>query len=1061
MNIKLENKITLNKNTNSMKVKNRKKLCLFVLLGMLGIGGVNAYAADTTFPNSYIQKSPINVKGTIVDDQGSPLIGVSVRIKGTSLGTITDFDGHFSLKCPTNATLTISYVGYQSQELKVTSSSPLRITMKEDTKTLDEVIVIGYGTTSKKSAVGAVDQIRSERLENRPVANVSQALQGASPNLVIQQKNFNPNDDSGGINLNIRGISTTNNNSPLVVIDGLVSDVSSFNKLNPNDIKSVSVLKDAGTAAIYGSRSSNGVILVTTKNGQLNSRPIVKFQTMVGLQAPDLLFHTVKGYQNATLKNTALINGGMSPIYSPEQIRDLAAHQQEEKWFYDELFRTGLQQNYNVSVAGGGKHSTYMVSVGYYNQESNYVGNDDLGIQRYNVRTNLTTQLGPVKLSSILAYTRNDNTSTTGSSLEIDASRLPSYYYYKIKENGKYLLNDVLSEFTPFGNLEAGGVNKYHNNYLNANFNADWEIIKGLHVKGVFGVELNANHRFTRRLEVPYYMSGNDKKPAHISNQDRETSDWNYNSLLFNTQFLIDYKTTIGKHKISTLLGATNESFTGRSNEIRMIKTHRDLGTSAGDDTEIVVGGGSHTSLEDETITSITSYLGRLGYSFADRYYAEFSFRYDGSSKFSKDYRWGFFPSVSLGWRLSEEPFMAKYKENIGDLKIRSSYGILGNQSIGVYDRYTRYQLYSNNYAYNNSSVTGAGFTQGMDKLTWEKTKTFNIGIDASALNNHLNLSFDVYNKLTTDILMRPVVPSVMGTSMPMDNIGEMSNTGWELSINYRFKTGDFKHNLGLNIGDSFNKVKSFPGYEQIRGIEELSLLIREGVPLNSYYGYKVAGIFQNYADVETAAKPVGAKVQPGDLKYVDRNGDGVIDPNDRFILGNAFPRYNFGVNYSMNWKGLDFSMLWQGVGKRDMMVRGELIEPFHANYSYTIYKHQLDFWTPTNTDAKYPRLTAPGSDSNTNNYRNGSDLYILDGSYIRLKNITLGYTLPRNWCKKVGANKVRFYVTGQNLLTFTKNSFIDPESTEFGTQMSNNGANSGRNYPTLKYYGLGLEVEF
>jgi hypothetical protein len=288
-----------------------------------------------------------------------------------------------------------------------------------------------------------------------------------------------------------------------------------------------------------------------------------------------------------------------------------------------------------------------------------------------------------------------------------------------------------------------------------------------------------------------------------------------------------------------------------------------------------------------------------------------------------------------------------------------------------------------------------------------------------------------------------------------------MKNSGWDMSINYRLNAGKFQHVFNFNLGDSRNKVVDFPGYEQISGIEELYKLVRVGVPLNSYYGYKTDGFFQSYEEIEASAIPVGGTVQPGDIKFVDRNKDGVIDSKDRFILGNAFPRYTFGFTYSLNWNNWDFSLFAQGVGKRDMMVRGELVEPFHQNYSYVIYKHQLDFWTPTNTDAKWPRLSAPGSSSNANDYRNGSDLFIFDGKYLRIKNITLGYTFPKEWTGKLGMQKLRLYVNGQNLLTFSKNSFIDPESSEFSNQMTSGGANSGRNYPTLRYYGFGVDVEF
>ncbi len=1003
------------------------------------------------------------VKGTVKDASGEPLIGVSVSVKGKSgIGTITDINGNFSIQCDANDTLVFSYIGYATLEFPVNGKSSLSISMKEDTKVLDEVIVVGYGTTTRKSAVGAVDQVKADMIENRPVANMTQALQGAAPNVIIQQRNHNPNDNK--TNFNIRGISTLNDNSPLFVIDGLVADGESFNKLNPMDIENISILKDAGTAAIYGSRSSNGVVVVTTKKGKKNQRPVVRLSGMIGWENPDILFSPVAGYQNATLRNLAETNAGNAPKYTPDQIRDLAAHQNEESWFFDQIMRTAMQQNYNLSVSGGSEHSTYMISMGYYDQESNYVGNDSFGVQRYNFRTSLSTELGRFKLTGILAYARNNSVSTTGGSLEVDAARTPTYYYYKMKSaDGRYLLNDILSEFNPLGQLEAGGRNKYRNNYINTNVSAEMKIIDGLKLKGVFGADIMNDTRFTRNHAVAYYSSEEATEPRPIKKENNKTSNWNSNAYLINTQLLLDYNKTFGKHTVNGLVGLTNESYTQSSNEIEKKYVDPDLGIATDETTSEPGNITGKTSVDDSNRTSITSFLGRAGYSYADRYYAEFSFRYDGASKFHKDYRWGFFPSVSLGWRPTEESFMEFYKEKIGDLKLRASYGILGSQAIGTYDRFTVYDVYDNSYAYNNKTVSGAGFKLGLENLTWEKTQTFNIGVDASLLQNSLTVTFDYFHKRTNDILMKPLISSVFGTEMPMANIGKMQNQGWDLSVNYRLKTGAFTHNFNFNLGDSWNKVLEFPGDEQITQVEELSRIIRVGVPLNSYYGYKMAGFFQSYDEIEASAIPVGAKVQPGDIKFVDRNDDGIIDSKDKFILGNAFPRYTFGFTYGLNWKGIDFSMFWQGVGKRDMMLRGELIEPYHANYSYTIYKHQLDFWTPTNTEARWPRLAAPGSDSNRNNYGNGngSDLFLLDGKYLRLKNLTIGYTLPKEWTKHLGMQKARLYINGQNLLTFSNNSFIDPESSEFDSKMSTSGANSGRSYPTLRYFGFGVDIEF
>jgi TonB-linked SusC/RagA family outer membrane protein len=471
-------------------------------------------------------------------------------------------------------------------------------------------------------------------------------------------------------------------------------------------------------------------------------------------------------------------------------------------------------------------------------------------------------------------------------------------------------------------------------------------------------------------------------------------------------------------------------------------------------------GGGSNTDKN-----SITSFFGRVGYNYENRYYADFVFRYDGSSKFHKDHRWGFFPSASAAWRISEEGFMDFYKAGIGDLKIRSSYGVLGNQNVGSYDYYTTYEFYTNTYAFDNVALQGTGFTYGNPLLTWEKSGTFNIGLDATFFRNSLSFSVEYFNKKTWDILMGAVVPDAYGTNAPTQNLGEMKNQGWETTIAYRLAHGDFRHNFSLNFADQKNKVTNFGGEEKIEHSDQVYRIVREGEAMSSYFGYKTDGFFQSYDDIENSVLPTGANVQPGDVKYVDSNGDGVFDEKDRVILGNAFPRYTFGFTYDVAWKGIDFSFLIQGVGKRDQFVRGELMEAFHENYSHAIYQHQLDYWTPTNPDARFPRLTAAGSPSRANNWgTSGSDIFHLNAAYLRLKNIQVGYTLPQQLTSKAGIQKLRISVSAQNLFTITKNPFIDPESSEYGSDMGGLGgglANSARNYPTLKYYGVGLDLEF
>ncbi|MDR0394521.1 MAG: TonB-dependent receptor [Tannerella sp.] len=1005
----------------------------------------------------------IRVTGTVSDESsGELLFGVSVVQKGTTNGAVTDANGMFSLEVPQGAVLTVNYIGFTGIEIVVNDEKPLNIALSEDVQKLSEVVVVGYGTRQRRSITGAVDQVGSEVFANRPVSNAMQALQGASANLIIQQKNMNPNDNS--MNINIRGISTMGNNDPLIVIDGLISSTGTLNNMNPADIENVSVLKDAGSAAIYGSRSANGVILVTTKKGSKTAKPAVRFSGLAGYQNPDVLYQPVEGWQNAMFRNQANMNVGGAPTFTPAQIRDLYEHRGEEYWYLNEIMEKGLQQTYNVNISGGGDNTTYMVSAGYLNQESNFAGN--FGVERYNFRSNLTTEYGRFKLTSLMAYTRKNERTVAGGTgnVIINSSRIPSYYYYKFMEDDKYLINDVIGDDNTMAKLKKGGhENKDEDNFVGS-LNLSMDIIEGLAAKGLVGLDLTQHHRFRRDKRVPLYAAADLETPVLYMNDRRFTEDYNEKRHTLSTQFLLDYDRTFnGIHNVTGLLGVSNESYTKRASRIAWTYTDEDLGLPTTEDS--VQDKDNKNSNADTDQTSITSFFGRLGYNYNDKYYADASFRYDGSSKFAKDQRWGFFPSFSAAWRISEEGFMDEYRDKYGDLKLRSTYGVLGNQNVDNYSYQTVYQMYTDTYVFDNQIMPGTGYTYGNSYLTWEKSANFNIGLEATFFNNNLYVSLDYFNKRTWDILLSPEVSSVFGTSAAKENAGEMKNRGWEATVNYRLKTGEFRHYFNLNLSDSKNEVTDFGGKEKIDQNDQLYKIIREGEALGSYFGYKTDGLFQSYEEIAGSALPVGASVHPGDVKYVDTDLSGVIDDKDRVVIGNAFPRYTFGFTYGLEYKGFDFSVMLQGVGKRDQYVRGELIEPFHSNYSYCIYEHQLDFWTPTNPDAKWPRLVAPGSPSSTNNWsRAGTDIYLLDGAYLRVKDVKLGYTLPRQLTSVIGVQKMRISVNAQNPLTFSKNMFIDPESSEFGNNMGGIGgvpANSARNYPTLIYYGFGLDLEF
>ncbi|WP_158828586.1 SusC/RagA family TonB-linked outer membrane protein [Mucilaginibacter lacusdianchii] len=987
------------------------------------------------------------VTGTVVDEKGEPLPGVNVRVKNTQQGAATDLNGRYSINVTTaSGTLVFSFVGYDAQEQAFNQGATVNVKLVPTSNSLNDVVVVGYGTQRRASVTGAVDQVTSAAIAGKPSTNLTQALQGTAPNLIIQQRSSEPGQ---GLNINIRGISSFGDNSPLVVIDGLVGG--DINLLNPSDIESVSVLKDAGAAAIYGSRSSNGVILITTKQGKKNERTKLTYSGLVGVQTPKYYYKPVHGYENAILRNQANVNAGQAPIYSAQQIRNFQ-QQGDTEFFLDAILKNALQQNHTIDLTGGSDKSTYRVSAGYLNQRNNLAG-PDLGLRRYNFRMNMTNEYGKLKLISNISYAHTDikDHSSSTSTLIVDASRVP--LYYKLKDDqGRYLTNDVLSEFNPLGQLEQGGFRKYNNDNIFGNLNAEVNVTSFLKLRGVFGGTINANRLFARALQVNYFPSG-------VSGADRNTNDEDFKDMLLNTQFLAEFNKVFNKkHYTTVLLGVSNESYHGERTTLYRTLTDPELGTPT---SSTVISPNSSNSNQQTNETSLNSLFGRANYSYEDKYYGEFNFRIDASSKFNKQNRSAFFPSFSAGYRISQEKFMDDYRKKVGDLKLRGSYGILGNQNVNNYQYQTTYYSYQNAYGFNNNSLSGTGFSFANPDIRWERAATFNVGADATFLNNALTVSVDYFDKHTKGILIPPAVPGVFGSGLPDYNAGELQNRGWELNLNYRLNGRNLRHTFNFNLADNINKVLYFEGGTRLDSYDEMQVILQAGLPYRSYVGLKRDGYFQTLDQVAAGPRPAGLALSPGDIRYVDVNKDGVINDRDKFVLGNPFPRYTFGFDYNVSYKQFDLRIFIQGVGRRSSFVRGELVEPFHFNYGQTMYQHQLDFWTPTNPDAEYPRLAANGSASNQNNFRLGSDLYIYNAAYARLKNVQFGYTLPKKIANKIGMQNLRAYVSGQNLYTLSKLKFLDPEVTEFDNRLGAGGANSGRAYPTPVYVGLGLDVTF
>ncbi|EDM33997.1 hypothetical protein PBAL39_22837 [Pedobacter sp. BAL39] len=1043
-----------------LKLQKLKWLCSKPILGVvLGMTALSGDAKATIMDRSSTTRSfyELAITGRVLDEAGQPVPGVNVHIAGTTVGTVTDVNGRYRLSIPdayANRSLTFTFIGYVKQEVAIAGKTEVNVSLKPESTGLDEVVVVGYGTQKRINVTGAVGTISSKNIENKPVLNTFQALQGESPNLIIQQSNLNPGSD---VTVNIRGIGTLGDNTPLVVIDGIVGG--NLNTLNPNDIASVSVLKDAGSAAIYGSRAANGVILVTTKSGNFNTKASVSYNGNYGIQDARVLVDKVDAWDNAYYKNQSLVNSGLPPAYTPDQIQELK-RAGNGTWDIEHLLKTAPLQSHNLSINGGGEKSAYYVSAGYQDQKSNLIGNGgsgaDFGFQKYNLRLNQTSIVGKFRSNIILNYTktRNKTNSVGDNNIFADANRVPHNYNWQDAE-GNYLTNPVASQYNEYGVLEKGGFNQADNDEIFGAFNGQLSLTKELKLTGEFGGTLQNNGTFFRRTQVDYL-------PAGVYGNDLTVLDGNSKSTLLNTKLYAEYARKISDHDFKIQAGVSSESYDQRGFQLQKTLTDPLLGTPT---TGTIVDPQSSTNSIAVNATSLLSIFGRVNYAYKEKYLLEALFRNDASSKFAAGNRSSFFPSVSAGWIVTQESFMESVKDQVSSLKLRASYGIVGNQNVANYQYQTTYFNYPNAYGFGNNVVGGAGTLIANRDLSWERSAKFNIGIDAGLFNNKLTATFDYFRTTTSDILAeREDVPFLFGAGSPSYNVAKVRNSGWEASLTYNLTGENLSQSFSLNVADNKNELLNLTGSatERIYNQDVFQLIRRVGQPITQYYGYQTDGFFQNQQDIDNAPKIAGNTVQPGDLKFKDQNGDGVIDERDKAILGNPFPRYTFGFTYRVAYKGFDLSLFIQGVGKRDQFLRGELVEPFHYGYGATVYEHQTDIWSPANPDARYPILANIGSASNTNNWRTGSDVYRYDAAYARLKNVNIGYNFNKQVTGKLGLQRLRISLIGQNLITLSKLKFIDPETSEFGNNLNPGSAsNSARSYPLPVFYGAGLEVTF
>ena len=1009
-----------------MKLSKFVERC-FSRASMLRLAAAVAVLMGASAGMDALAQNTHRVSGKVVSN-GESVIGASVIIKGTNQGAVTDVDGLYSIQARPDAVLVFSAIGYEPVEVNVAGRSTVDVTMEESSLLLEDAVVVGYGVQKKVNLTGAVSTVSTQELEGKPINNVLEGLQGTTPGLVIQQGSSTP----GGVpSMNIRGYNTMNDNNPLVIIDGIEGSLAN---LNPNDIEQISVLKDASSTAIYGSRASNGVILVTTKKGS-EGEVHVNYDMTFGWQQATALPTVVDSWIYAELYNEAAVNSGRSVKFSAEDIAGFRNGGTNVKWINELYKNSATQQSHNLSVTGGTKNLSYMASLGFVDQNSLFKG-PNYGYNRYNGRLNLSHKVNSrLTVSATAQYTRNvtrDHAYWTEWIIE-QCNRMPSIYEIK-NPDGTYNYPSG-SNSNSLERLEAGGYRQSRNEDISGTVTADFRIIDGLHLNASVGGRSLNNGTHENRMASLAAASGD--KENHIS----ESS---YRATKLTTTVTLNYqKTFAGKHNFAALVGYAYE---GES--VKNFDTQRLTDDSKYD---IFVGGLSGEKVSNNggaSDWSLYSAFGRLTYNYDERYLAEFNIRNDYSSYFAKGNRSGLFPSVSLGWRISQEPWWENIRPVIPSLKLRGSWGLVGNNRIGAY-RYMQTVSVTQGYNFGGELAPTAYLSSVDPNIKWETTRMANFGLDLALLKNDLNISFDYFNNRTRDILVSLPVPGLFGNGAPTSNAATVSSQGWEFSVNYHFRTGKVNHNIAGNVSDSWNKVIDTKGETLYYGYDVVSV-IKEGFPLYSYYALRNNGLFQS--DEQAASSPhlEGIVPRAGDIRYIDKNDDGVINDDDRFVVGNDFPRYTFGLSYNLQWKGFYFSAFLQGVGMRSRWMRGEAVEAFHNNNEGPVLDFHVDRWTPVNTGASYPRLTM-GSESANNATK--SDFWIQNAAYLRVKNIQLGYNFQGNWMNRIKLTGLRVYGSVENAFTLSAmRGGWDPEY---------NADGSGRAYPVARVFSFGLNVKF
>lgn len=1030
-------------------LKRLQSVSMVLFLGTLFSGTISTATASGANSFATTQQAGI-CKGLVKDATGESVIGASVVVKGTTNGTITDFDGNFSLDgIKKGDVIVISYVGYQTQEIKW-NGSPLNVILKEDSKTLSEVVVVGYGTQKKANLSGSVAMVDSKELENRPIQNVSSGLQGLMPGVAITGTNGAPGQDAGKIR--VRGIGTLNEAGPYILVDGI--ETGTLSAVDPNDIESISVLKDAASAAIYGSKAANGVVLITTKRGKTGQTKI-SYSGYLSFQNATNMIERMGSYEYASLLNQALEAEGMSKRFNDTELQKFKDGNDplypDTDW-YDLAYKTGVQHRHNVNINGGSENVKYMASLGYLNQTGIL---PNAGREQFNARTNLDMKINK-RLSARmnLSFIKNDYSDASsayygGSSDQIIRQlNLIAPWIVARYDDGTW---GTISDGSPIAWLDSGMKVNRDNYNFSGMAAVDYEIFDGLKLtlQGAYVNNLQNYNYFQK------YIKYNENKESDPSQLDERFYKWdrtNYDALL-------NYNKNFGKHNIKGLLGWHTEKYNYKYQKaVRKKFPNNEL-------TDMNAGDASTQSNEGYTAElAMISWFARINYDFAGKYLLEANIRADASSRFAEGHRWGYFPSFSGAWRISEEAFMESAKDSwLSGLKIRASWGQLGNQdalSGSNNDYYPALNTYNLDSKYAFGGSLNSGYYQRkyrLETISWEKASTWGVGVDFT-LFNKLNGSLDYYNRKTTGIIMDVTVPKEFALDAYKDNVGSMRNSGIEINLSYNTKIGQVDFGIAGNFSYNKNEILDLGGGDPNKYLDATngySQRNKVGEAMNSYYIYRADGFFnsQEEADAYTAkyGNPFGKTFKAGDLRYVDTNKDGKLTADDREYCGSSDPKIIYGFNINAGWKGIDLSLMFNGAAGVKRLFDGyEVYGNFSGDAAHpaTIWR---DAWTPDNHNASMPRIFYD-TNSASSSRSVQSDFWLQDTSYLRLKNLQLGYTLPKGWLNSVGVENIRIYYSVENLLTFDKMKInIDPESTS--QRLSS--------YPLLRTHAFGVNVTF